>query len=184
MQVLKTHGSSLSRSRRYLVESEYSPSDGGIGVLLLRLQEQTSFECRELRIRLDPLIADEYVWIEPGSDAYFVVCGAQGVVVVDVLTASLLTSVAWHADEGETVGVPWCVEDAGGLIVATELRVWCLDDHGRVRWMWSCPQGPESVRITGSPSVRDGSVHVPMVRALGEEICLVLNIRDGLPTHR
>ena len=181
--MLKTHGTALLRSGRALIEADYRPADGGVGLLALRLEDQETCESLEGLIRLDPWIGDEYGLIEFSAGDCFLVCGTQAVVSVDASSLVLLSSVGLEYQEGETIDSPWHVEIEGSglLVVATERRIWCLDERGAVRWLWSCLTSEQDRWISGEPVVRDDRVCVPLGTAQGD-VSVELLLKDGLPT--
>lgn len=151
---------------------------------LARLEDQETYESVEGLIRLDPWIADEYGLIEFGTGNCFLICGAQAVVSVDASNLVLLSSVGLEYQEGETIDSPWHVEIEGSglLVVATERRVWCVDERGAIRWLWSCSTSEQDGWISGEPAVGDERVCVPL-RTAKRDLSVELQLRDGLPTR-
>lgn len=179
---LETHGRIALRSGRALLETSYRPGDAGPGTLSLRLEDQETFESVEGRLRLDPWIGDEYRWFELHSGNYLVIAGAEAVVAVDATTLGWLSSVALEHEEGETIDGPWHVEveAARSLIVATERRLWCMDERGAIRWLWSCSTAGEHHWIGAAPTVRDNRVLVSL-RTPRAERTVEIHMGDGLP---
>ena len=182
MVTLKAHGTVPLRSGRALLETKYLPADNGPGLLTLTLEDQETYESVDGTVRLDPLIADEYGLIEFRTAACFVICGAQAVVGVDISNLSLVSSVGLEFHEAETVGSPWHSESEAhrSLVLATERRVWCLDERGAIRWTWACATDDRDRWITGAPVIEDGSVRVPLRTMRGEQT-IELDLADGLP---
>lgn len=180
--MLKTHGVAALRSGRVLIEGDYRPGSGGPGLLLLRLQDQETHESVEGLIRLDPWIGDEYSLIEFRTGNCFLICGAQAVVAVDASNLALLSSLGLEYQEGETIDSPWHTEIEGIrlLILATERRVWCVDERGAIRWVWGCLTSEQDRWVSGEPAIRDDCVRVPLRSAKGD-LFVDLQVKDGLP---
>ena len=151
--MLKTHGATTLLSGHALIETDYQPGDTGPGLLFLRREDQETFDYVDGQVRLDPWNADEYPLIEFKTGNCLLICGAQAVVAIDALSLVWLSSVGLEYQEGETIDSPWHVEieERRLLVLATERRVWCLDDHGSIRWMWSCSTGEHDRWISGHP---------------------------------
>lgn len=178
---LKTHGEVLVRSGRVLLQADYSSGDGGPGVLSLRLEDQETFDAVDGRLRLDPWSGDAYELFDWPAGNCFVLCGAQAVVALNVSTLAIASSVTMEYEEGETIDAPWFVEahEHHALVIATERRVWRLDDRGAIRWMWSCATAEYERWILDSPEVADARVRIPL-GAERRDISIELSLIDGL----
>jgi hypothetical protein len=128
-------------------------------------------------------IGDEYRVIEFGTGNCFLICGAQAVVAVDVSNLALLSSLGLEYQEGETIDSPWHREIEGSrlLVLATERRVWCVDERGAIRWVWGCLTSEEDRWISAEPVIGDDRVRVPLRSAKGD-LSVDLKVEDGLPT--
>lgn len=184
MMMLKTHGTTGLRSGRVLLETNYRPADGGPGLLALRLEDQETYESVDGLIRLDPWIGDEYGLIEFRTGKCFLVCGAQAVVAVDASNLALVSSLGLEYQEGETIGAPWHTEIEAHrlLVLATERRVWCIDERGAIRWLWTCSTSEQDRWISGEPVVGGDRVRVPLKTTKGD-FSVELQVSDGLPTQ-
>lgn len=182
--MLKTHGTVALRSGRVLIETDYRPANGGPGLLALTLEDQETYESVDGLVRLDPWMGDEYGLIEFRTGNCFLICGAQAVVAVDVSNLSLLSSLGLEYQEGETIDSPWHAEIEGSrlLILATERRVWCIDEHGAIRWLWCCATSEQDRWISGGPVVGGNRIRVPLRTAKGD-LSVELQVRDGLPAE-
>jgi hypothetical protein len=182
--MLKTHGTASLRSGRVLLETDYSPTDGGPGLLSLRLEDQETFLSVDGAIRLDPWIGQDYGLIEFRTGSCFLICGAQAVVAVDARSLGWSSSVGLEYEEGETLDVPWHLEleRVRLLVLATERRVWCVDEHGAVRWLWNCSTGHVHAWISGALADGGDRVSVP-VRTVQGERTVELQLSDGLPAR-
>lgn len=181
--ILKTHGAVPLRGGRLLIEADYHPSDGGPGLLALRLEDQETGDSVDGLIRLDPWLRDEYRLIEFGAGTCLLVCGEQAVVSIDVASLVLRSSVILEYDEVNTLDVPWHAEPPRGglLVVATQRRVWCLDERGTMRWLWSCATSEQARLISGPPTLTDKRVRVALWTARGD-IAVEIQLEDGLPS--
>ena len=181
--MLKTHGTAPLWSGRALIETGYRPGNGGPGLLALRLEDQETYESVDGLIRLDPWIGDKYGLIEFRTGNCFIICGAQAVVAVDASNLALLSSLGLEYQEGETIDAPWHreIEEGRLLILATERRVWCVDERGAIRWLWGCSTSEQDRWVSGEPVVGDDRVRVPLRTAKGD-LSVDLLVRDGLPT--
>lgn len=177
--MLRTHGTTALRSGRALIETDYRPGDRGPGLLAMRLEDQETGESVEASIRLDPWSGHEYRLIEPVA-SYVVICGAQAIVAIDASTLAWLSSVALEYEEGERIGSPWHVEIEGRLVLATERRVWCLDERGVIQWMWSCSASERDSWISGQPVAEGDRVRLPL-RTFHRDFSVELRLGDGLP---
>lgn len=182
--ILRTHGTALLRSGRALLEANYRPRDAGPGLLSLRLEDQESFESVAGQVRLDPWFADEYALIELKTGNCFLLCGAQAVVAVDAFSLAWLSSVGLEYQEGETIDSPWHaeIEESRLLMIATERRVWCVDERGAIRWLWGCSTSDQDRWISGAPVVVGDRVRVPL-RTFRTDLSVELQLKDGLPTR-
>jgi hypothetical protein len=180
--LLKTHDSVWLGSGRVLLETDYRPGDAGPGQLLLRTEDQESFESVTGKLRLDPWIADEYALIEFKTGKCFLLCGAQAVVAVDIASLAWCSSVGLEYQEGKTIDSPWHAESEASrlLIVSTERRVWCVDEGGAIRWVWSCATSDQSRWIRGAPVVVGERVVIPL-RTTAADLSVELRLSDGLP---
>ena len=180
--MLKTHGATALRSGRSLLRADYRPGDAGPGLLRLRLEDQETLESRDGDVRLDPWIGDEYPLIEFKAGNCFLLCGAQAVVAVDCSSLSWLSSVGLEYQEGETIDSPWHVEaeESQLLVVATERRVWCVNEVGAIRWIWSCSVSNQDAWIVGSPVVVGSRVRLPINTRVAASF-VDLRLADGLP---
>lgn len=180
--IVRAHGTAELRSGRVLLETDWRPGDAGRpGLLSLRLEDQETYESVEGRVRLDPWIADEYLLIEHPTGDGFILCGSPAVVALDAVSLALISSLGLEHEEGEIIGTPWQVEIAESrrLILATERRVWCVDERGAIRWVWGCQTGDRSTQVSAAPVPRGDRIRVPLVGAKGElQVELLLN--DGL----
>ena len=180
--MVKAHGTTGLRSGRVL-ETEYRPGSVGPGMLSLRHTDPTTFESTSGQVRLDPWIADEYQIIELEIGNYFMLCGAQAVVAVEAASLAWLSSIALEYQEGETIDLPWSAESQRSrlLVLATERRVWCLDERGAIRWVWSCTTGDQNRWISDEPVIAGDLVRVPL-RTVTSAPAVELRLGDGLPT--
>jgi hypothetical protein len=101
-------------------------------------------------------------------------------VAIDASSLSLLSSVALEYEEGERIGSPWHVQLEGHLVLATERRVWCLDECGAIRWMWSCSASERDSWISGQPVAEGDRVRVPL-RTFHRDFSVELCLGNGLP---
>lgn len=180
--MLKTHGAAALRSGRMVIETDYRPGNGGPGLLSLRLEDQETYAFFDGRIRLDPWIGDEYRVIEFKTGNCFLICGAQAVVAIDASNLGLMSSLGLEYQEGETIDAPWYAEIEGSrlLILATERRVWCVDEHGAIRWVWGCLTSEQSRWVFAEPVPIGDCVRVPLRSAKGD-FSVDLKVKDGLP---
>ena len=179
--IVRTHGTAELRSGRVLLETDWRPGDAGRpGLLSLRLEDQETYESVEGRVRLDPWIADEYLLIELTGEC-FILCGSPAVVALDAATLALISSLGREYEEGELIGTPWqvAIVESRMLILATERRVWCVDERGAIRWVWGCQTSDRYLRISGPPVPRGDRIRVPLVSARGE-LSVELLLNDGL----
>lgn len=170
------------RSGRLLLEADYCPGSGEPGLLLMNLEDQQTWDSVRGTLRLDPWLADEYRVIELTISNHLILCGAQAVVTVDASNLALLSSLSLEYEEGETLDSPWHteIEVDRSTILATERRVWCLDERGAIRWVWGCRTGDEYRWISGAPVMRDDRVRVPL-RDATRDRTVDLYVTDGLP---
>jgi len=182
--ILRSHGTAALRGGSALLEADYHAGDGEPGVLSLTLQDQETGKSVDGAIRLDPWFGDEYPLIEPGSGSCFLICGASAVVAVNASSLAWASSVGLEYQEGETLDLPWHAEvgDRRMLVAATERRVWCVDEHGAIRWLWSCSTSDIDRWISGPPVVASGEVCVPL-RTRQTDRVVKLRLEDGLPTR-
>jgi len=179
--IVRAHGTAELRSGRILLETDWWPGDAGRpGLLSLRLEDRETYESVEGRVRLDPWIADEYLLIELTGDC-FILCGSPAVVALDAASLALISSLGREYEEGEIIGTPWQVEIAESrmLILATERRVWCVDERGAIRWVWGCQTSDRFIQISGAPVPGRDRLRVPLVSAKGE-LTVELLLNDGL----
>ena len=180
--ILKTHGTVSLRSGLATLEADYCPGSGEAGLLSMNLEDQETGESVRGTIRLDPWLADEYRVIELTRSKHLVICGAQAVVTVDASNLALRSSLSLEYEEGETLDSPWHaeIEADRSTILATERRVWCLDERGAIRWVWACRTSDEHEWISGAPAMRGDRVRVPLRNATRDRT-VDLYVTDGLP---
>lgn len=182
--MLRTHGTTALRGGRGTLATDYRPGDVGPGLLSLRLEDHATYESVEGQIRLDPWFGDEYPLIEPATGGFFLICGAQAVVAVEATSLAWLSSVALEYEEGETIDLPWHVEVERSrlLVLATERRVWCVDERGAIRWVWGCTNSDQHRWISSQPIVTAEGVSVPL-RTTKTSLSIELRLGDGLPAR-
>lgn len=180
--IIRTHRTTELRSGRILLETDWQPGDAGRpGLLWLRLEDQETYESVDGRVRLDPWIADEFHIIELTTGDCFVLCGSPAVVALDASSLALISSLGLEYEEGERIGTPWHVElvESRMLLLATERRVWCVDERGAIRWVWGRQTSDRYMQISGAPVPRGDRIRVPLVSAKGE-LSVDLQLNDGL----
>ncbi len=182
MFILETHGTVSLRSGRLLLEADYCPGSGEPRLLSMNLEDQQTWESVRGTLRLDPWRADEYRVIDLAMSNHLVLCGAQAVVTVDASNLAVRSSVSLEYEEGETLDSPWYteIEADRSALLATERRVWCLDERGAIRWVWGCRTSDEYRWISGAPVMRGDRVRVPLRNAT-RDLAVDLQVTDGLP---
>lgn len=180
---LKTHGQAIDlRGGQARFSAEYTPGDGAAGVVVFRLEDQESFEAKQLCLRVDPWSADAFELYEYEAGQSLVICCARQIVSLDLESLSLRSVVGLEYEEGESIDRPWFVElaELGSLVVATERRVLCLDGSAAIRWIWSARSDSVERWITGSPKAVGRVIHVP-VRTMRGDSVVALSADTGLP---
>ncbi len=172
MLILRTHQQVALRNDRLIVEAGYTPGDRGAGWLTLMMEEQRSFDMREVMLRLDPWVADEYFLFDWSAADALVICGAQGVCVVSSAAASLSSFVWLEFEEGERLDHPWAITTSKHMVVATERRAWCYDLCGKVRWIWSTSSHAPHLAITEAPKTSADMVTLVCTHNVRIEISL------------
>lgn len=180
---LQTHGTTVLRAGRAVIETDYHAGDGGPGVVSLRLEDQETGDAVEGQLRLDPWSAYEYPLIEFRTGNALVICGAQAIVTVDVPSLTLRSSLALGYEECDRLDAPWHAECEHHrlLVLATERRVWCIDQRGAIRWIWGCQTTERDTWITAEPIISADRVRVSL-RDIARDVVVDLRLRDGLPT--
>lgn len=177
---LKSQGELEIQSGQALLEADYRRADVGAGALRLRVTNQETLECVEGEFSLDPWSADGYEIFDWSECRALAIVGTQAVISVsDALV--LRSAVAFEYQEGETLDRPWFVEDRKGrvLVIATDRRVWCLDETARLRWIWSTRVGEREEWIRGTPTFSGESLQVPIRSISGEKI-VALSLEGGV----
>ena len=151
-----------------LLSASYSPDDGAVGTLLLRVEDQSTYDSVEAAVGLDPWTPDAWELYDWSATGVLVVCGADAIVAFDPRWR-LSSRVSLEYEECDTLDSPWF---AGGtasdqLLVATERRVWSLNRDGAVRWIWSCDTHDRHQWIVDAPRVDDSIVVVPVQSKAG-----------------
>lgn len=180
--VLEIHGEIAVRGGLATLSSEYSPAERGPGKLRLLAEDQTTFESAKVTLKLDPWSPDGYELIEWAGSDVLLLCGAQAVVALKATTLVVGSSVGLEYEEAETLDRPWAcsVHERSLLVLATERRVWCIDESARMTWIWSCRTSARERWICGAPEVTGETVRVP-IRTLRGELVVELT-SDGLET--
>ncbi len=182
--MLKTHGRRRMTSRPAELETNYRPGENDVGSLALRLEDQTTFDSVEGKVRLDPWSADGYVLLELKTAEVLILCGAQAIVAIDARTLAWRSSVGLEYEECETLIAPWHSEstEMRGAVVATDRRVWRVDEAGAIRWMWSAKTTDEERWIVAAPDISGGTVRMSLrtLRRQPPDVTIVLDATDGL----
>lgn len=178
---LKTHGDELAVMQgRAMVSADYTPGDRGPGQLTLEIVDQETFESGQVVLRLDPWIGNVYEVIEWPQCDVLLLCGAPQIVALALPTLRFGAAVALEYEEVDTLDRPWVIEIPDRrLAVATERRIWCLDERIAIRWMWSSRTGSDDRWLFEAPRVEGGDLHVP-VRMLHGDGIVELSADDGI----
>ncbi|HEY4242671.1 MAG TPA: hypothetical protein VGM88_22800 [Kofleriaceae bacterium] len=165
--------------------AEWTPGDVAAGSLHLTLEDQRTFDATECKIRLDPGTADSFPLLVDLHDRYVVICGYPAIVSVSLSPLALRSSVSLDYKEASTLEHPWWipVTSAKTSLVATDRKIWALDENGQLLWLWSCDVEDRRQWIARAPTVRDGVVQVELGR-LEYHYALELSLRDGQPVGR
>jgi hypothetical protein len=181
MTKLGTYGDGIAVMQgKALLTVEYTPAGRGAGRTVLTVVDQETGDREDGLLRLDGWEHGMYQIIEWQECPALVVCGADQIVVVDLPKLRFGAAVGLEYEETETLEHPWVVEVTGRrrLIVATEVRVWCLDERLSIRWMWSARTQHEPRWVSGAPRMVPGYAQVP-VRTLSRDIVVDLSVEDG-----
>jgi len=181
MTKLRTHGDGIAVMQgRALLTAEYIPADRGPGRVTLTIVDQETGDREDGLLWLDGSQHGLYEIIEWHECPALVVCGDPQIVVVDLPKLRFRAAVGLEYEETETLEHPWVVEVAGGrrLIMATERRVWCIDERLSIRWMWSARNHYEPRWVLGAPRVVPGYVQIPVGGA--RDAVIELSVDDGI----
>jgi hypothetical protein len=173
--ILQTDGTALTlQDGESTLTAEYAAGDSRTGVLKLHLDDRTT------TLRLDPWSPESYELYDCRSPKCLVLGGAERLVVLDRETLDFRASLWFEYEETETIDQPWFAESADGqfLVIATDRRVWCLDQRAAIRWCWSVRTRPETYFIEAAPLVDEQIIRVP-VRSFRDERTIGLEIHDG-----
>jgi hypothetical protein len=184
--ILKKDGTQVAlESGSKWVTATYTPADRGPGLLKLQFQDQATWDIREADLRLDPWIADAYDLYEWRAARACVLSGAMRIVVLDLDTLRTSAAICLEVGEGETIERPRFVETDDGrrLLVATESRVFCLDETRAIRWCWSVRSRDDGYVLHAAPQIVGGSVHVQMMR-IDAVRTVLLSLEDAVEQPR
>jgi hypothetical protein len=151
---LKTHGDELAMmGRRAMLTAEYTPGDRGPGRVALSLVDQDTGEASDTALQLDPWSGDVYEVFEWSECGALILCGAPQVVALALPELGFGAAVGLEYEEAETLDHPWFVEvpELRLLVVATERRMWCLDERLAIRWLWSARTQHDDRWLHGPP---------------------------------
>jgi hypothetical protein len=179
---LKTHNAAIPvLEGRAMLRADYSPRDGATGEVTFQLEDQESSELTEITLRLDPWSPDGFEVYDWSDCNVLVVCSSRRVVSLAGEALRLSSAVGLEYEEGENLDRPWFLElrTVRLLVVATDRRVWCLDQHGTIRWFWSARYDASERWIFDAPKALGGALHVP-VRTMAGDSMSVLSVVDGL----
>jgi hypothetical protein len=179
---LKTHGDEVAVMQgRALLSAEYTPGDRGPGSVVLALVDQDTGDTAETVLRLDPWFRDHYEIIEWPQCSALLICGARQIVALSLPTLGFGAAVAVEYEEADTIERPWTVEvpELRLLIVATERRIWCLDERIAIRWLWSSRTGPDDRWLVAAPRAVGRELHVP-VGTVHRDLTIELSADQGI----
>ncbi|AKU93472.1 hypothetical protein AKJ09_00136 [Labilithrix luteola] len=178
---LETHGDKqLVQSDRATLSSEATPAERGPWLLALRLEDQRTFDVVETTLRLSPATS-EYEGFDWAAGRCLVIHGSEALVALNAHDLRIRCSVAFEYKEARLVGQPWYREAGDVLLIATDRRVWCLEQGGSMRWMWSCRLVDEYRFLSAPPEVVGSAVRLRLGSKSGEE-AIELSLADGLET--
>lgn len=162
------------------LSAQYAAADHGPGLTSFTLIDQRTGDHSEIKLQLDPWIADTYEVIESPECSALIVCGARHIIAVELPKLRFGAAVALEYEEAETLDRPWVTEIPGRhwLLIATERRIWCIDERIAIRWMWSVSRGPDLATISTAPIVMGQEVQVS-VRIRGRDLVVALSMDDG-----
>lgn len=151
---LKTHGDELAMvGGKAMLTAEYTPGDRGPGRVALSLVDQATGDFSDTVLELDPWSGNVYEVFEWSQCGALIVCGTPQIVAVALPALGFGAAINLEYEEAETLDHPWIVEvpELRLLVIATERRMWCLDERLAIRWMWSARTHHDDRWLFGPP---------------------------------
>jgi hypothetical protein len=164
---------------KYTLDLEYE-SDETTGKLLVGIWEVATASLRETRLGLSPWSHGGYVVVPWSAASSVFIAGADRIVLLSLSDASVLCSVLYELEEYATEPEPTIVISDDICLVASHLRVTCIDQRKAIRWSWSVSTPPMSrwAALSGPPVVVGDDVRVP-IRTGAKDFEIVLAVVDG-----
>jgi len=130
-------GTELPVAAGFILSASYQPREAGIGTLKLHCTNAVTFEEVSVSIPLDPWCPEGYLVEQGISGRVLILCGATQLLVIELPPLRITASIPLEYEECETRGLPWFVVKDDLVLIATETRIFCLDQRLAFRWCWT-----------------------------------------------
>lgn len=156
-------GTELPLSGDILLSASYHRQETGVGSLNLRCTSAVTYDARTISLPLDPWCPEGYRVEQGLGGRVLVICGATRIVVVELPSLRVTAAIPLEYEECERQGLPWFVVGAGVMLIATETRVWCLDERFAFRWCWTvAAHSKDWWEISKAPSINGMLVQIAL----------------------
>jgi hypothetical protein len=164
MQLL-IDGTELPLAGGISLSASYLPQEIGLGSLNLRCNDVVTYDTRTICVPLDPWCPDGYRIEQALGGKALVVCGATRIVVIEMPCLRVKAAIPLEYEECETQGLPWFVIGSGVMLIATETRVFCLDERIAFRWCWTvAAYSKDWWQISQAPRIDATTVRIALTR--------------------
>lgn len=152
---------------------------GDPGLLTLRHTDPAGLESSEVELRIDPWAPEGFLVYEWTAGRALAVCGASLLLVLAQPSLELQAAVPWEYEECEVGDFPYFVDAGSVMLVATETRVFCIDDRLAIRWCWTVKvYSNDWWKLAAPPRVEADRV-VLLLRSASRDVTVAISIADG-----
>jgi len=180
MWLQRSNGASVSLSENHTLQVERIRGDGRTTEITIKITTFEPFSEVENTLNLDSWSPNGYL-ITPWADCGCFIIGGDGrLICVSNHRLESESAIILEWDECELIGTPYFVSDDSIMLIATEVRVCCLDRRRALRWCWSVRSmetGTAAV-VRGVPTL-DSSVARFMIESTTKTSEIALSLLDG-----
>jgi hypothetical protein len=152
---------------------------GDPGRLTLRHTDQAGSASSEVELRLEPWAPEGFLVHEWAAGGALAVCGASRLLILAEPSLELRAAVPWEYGECEVGDFPYFVTTDGAMLIATETRVFCVDDRLAFRWCWTVKvYSNDWWKLAAPPRVEADKVSL-LLRSASRDVTVVISIADG-----
>jgi hypothetical protein len=164
---LPLDGTGLSLAGGLLLSASYQPQEVGSGWLNLQCVGPVTYDPHTTSIQLAPWSPEGYRVEQGLGNKALVVCGAPGIMVIELSSLRVTAAFALEYEECEPQGLPWFVHGSGVMLITTERRIFCVDQRLAFRWCWTvAAYSNDRWEISRAPVLEGNTIQIYLMAPL------------------